>query len=42
MTLKSVVVVAAAALVLAAGAMVAAHTSAGGFVHDFLRHLHGR
>jgi hypothetical protein len=42
MTFKSIVIVAAAALLLAMGAMVAAHTSGAGFLHDFVRHLHGR
>lgn len=42
MTLKSALVVAITALALAAGAVVAAHTSAGDIVHGLFRHLHGQ
>lgn len=41
MTTRSLVIVGVVALLLALGAMAAAHTGAGGFVHGFLRHLHG-
>ena len=42
MTLKSALIVAGAAIALVACAMVAAHTSAGGFVHGLFRHMHGQ